>query len=431
MNKREKKMATGGGDFFSGFPMLKIDPKDVFGSWEGFLDQFGIEMEIKVVMGGTKRVGEEDIEIVDDKLKKLALLRAVGQEGQRVIQSKGYKVRNNTLTYEQALDILNKFYGREESIHVKTRNFVSVNQTVGEDNREYLKRVEQLSRNLQFFNNNEEAIHNALQTARENLALVIAVNGMRDLKLRKELMAKRDLNWEILNEILTSRSRAEESQEKLGKPPNNEVEIKKEVAETRLESQKGYDKREGGNREDRYRSRERNHSRDRYPTRYDSRDRRAQRWDSRDRNYNSYGSYNSRDRPREDKRYNSRDRNRENRRSNSRDRNYGGNRDSRTGDRSYKDNKGGGSGERKSCHECGSTYHIVRHCRDAKCYSCGGKGHIAMDCNQSRSRDHSREGHNEPNRSNNRPPSPYPGRHNSESQMEKINCRPMSLDENK
>ena len=50
----------------------------------------------------------------------------------------------------------------------------------------YLKRVEQLSRNLEFFADENDATHKALQKVRECQALVIAVNGLRDHSVRRE-----------------------------------------------------------------------------------------------------------------------------------------------------------------------------------------------------------------------------------------------------
>ena len=52
--------------------------------------------------------------------------------------------------YQEALQILHHHYGHKESINVKAKNDLSVQQNAGEDDRNYLKRVEQLSRKLEF-----------------------------------------------------------------------------------------------------------------------------------------------------------------------------------------------------------------------------------------------------------------------------------------
>lgn len=380
-------------EYFTGFPILKINPEDVYGSWKDFLDQFRIEISMKTVICGKRRVDGQEEDVFNDEMKKLALLKSVGIEGQRVIKSKGHSVTEDDMTYNQAMEILRAFYGREESIHVQTRNFVCASQTLGEDNREYLKRVEQLSRNLRFFNSETDEIHTALQTARESLALVIAVNGLKDHRVRKEVMAKREITWARLTEILTSRSRAEESEEKLGRPSSqNEIEIKREVAETRVVEQS------------RDRPSERRDYRDGYRSEY-----RDSRQGSRDTYY----------RPGKERsyRYRSTSRGRDNR-SDSKDR-YDSKRESREG----RDRRGS-SGEkyegRKSCHECGSNYHIVRHCDQARCFKCGELGHISLDCGRIRGR--------EPR---GRESSPYPnrGRDSQAGYIREINSLPHELDE--
>ena len=65
------------------------------------------------------------------------------------------------------------------ALKLKLKNFVSVQQNAGEVDRDYLKRVEQLIRNLKFFNHTNDDVHTALQAARSNLTLVIAVSGLR------------------------------------------------------------------------------------------------------------------------------------------------------------------------------------------------------------------------------------------------------------
>ena len=55
-------------------------------------------------------------------------------------------------------------------------------QNVGEDERDYLVRVEKLSRDADLGTTNE---------ARRRLCFVLATNGLRDVNLRRELMARR------------------------------------------------------------------------------------------------------------------------------------------------------------------------------------------------------------------------------------------------
>lgn len=93
------------------------------------IKQFDIDIQMIVATSGTEKVRDSanvkrEVVTFDDKLKCIALLKAVGIESQRVIESKGHNVCECDLMYAQALDVLKSHYGREESVNVKTRNIV-------------------------------------------------------------------------------------------------------------------------------------------------------------------------------------------------------------------------------------------------------------------------------------------------------------------
>ena len=103
------------------------------------------------------------------------------------------------------------------------------------------------------------AANTECERIRKTMAQVTVVNGLQDLKLRRELMAKHDLDWESLTTILSCRGTATESELKLARPisqalrPN--IPIKQEVAEARFDdhrrndSQSRYDRFYNGSRE--------------------------------------------------------------------------------------------------------------------------------------------------------------------------------------
>lgn len=206
---------------FSGFPKLKIKSNDVAGSWKRFCRKFVLQVEIKRREVGTKLVNAEQKDIFDEDSKLLALLSSIGEDGDDVLTAVGLSWGDGKITYESAMDTLKSHFAREDSIFVRTQKYVLVSQTVGEDQRDYLKRVERLSRDLEFFNDSDIGKHEALQTARASLTLALAVNGLRDKSLRKELMSKTNLTWKRLNEILHSRTVAVESNEKIAGAGNN------------------------------------------------------------------------------------------------------------------------------------------------------------------------------------------------------------------
>ena len=74
------------------------------------------------------------------RIKTVALLRAVEHKGRTFLQSVG-------CSYEKAFALLDDYYGREENFFVKT---VLVSQLAGENDNDYLSRVERLSRDAGF-----------------------------------------------------------------------------------------------------------------------------------------------------------------------------------------------------------------------------------------------------------------------------------------
>ena len=125
--------------------------------------------------------------------KIVALLRAVRQEGRDFLQSVGFDIRQRT--YDEALDLLDDHYSKEDNIFVKTEQFCFVRQTSGEDERDYLVRVERLSC---------DADLGTTEEARRHLCLVLTTNGLRDVNLRRELLA-RSMNWAEFARILKYR----------------------------------------------------------------------------------------------------------------------------------------------------------------------------------------------------------------------------------
>lgn len=201
---------------FSGFPKLKIQSSNVAGSWKRFCRRFELQVEIKRREMGTKLADQNQVDIFDNDSKLLALLSSIGEDGDDVLTAVGLSWGDGKITYQGAMDVLKAHFAREDSVFVRTQKYVMVSQNVGEDQRDYLKRVERLSRDLEFFNDTDGGKHEALQNARASLTLTLAVNGLRDRPLCKELMSKPNLTWTKLNDILQSRSVAVESNDIIG-----------------------------------------------------------------------------------------------------------------------------------------------------------------------------------------------------------------------
>ena len=341
-------MATGGkslrGDL-SGFPSLKIEPNDVNGSWKRFLTQFRLQIKYQILSCGTKSVKVKDeetksVDVFDDELKCIALLTSVGSEGQSVLLSKGFRIDQDdfVLNYKDALTALDAHYGREESLNVRIHKMINSRQDIGEDSRDFSRRIEAMGRNLEIFFPGQ-----TLDNAREKFTEVLVVNGLRDIKLRKELLAMPNLDWARLNQILSSRGTAEDAESKLENDVSTSSRrpiVTQHVAEASFQ---------GSNH---YRGRQ---------SRFDDRDSVFDDETSYSRNKSSFRS--RRDSQSHDSYYDKRDHSREHKQS----------KDSRR------------------CYRCGGD-HLLCDCEFVTCLLCQNQGHIAIDCphrHRGDSRDHS------------------------------------------
>ena len=209
--------------FSAGLPKLVIDQNDIAGSWEQFKLEFSKTLQLKVYCAGKKKVTvkdettgqskEEEVDVFDNSAKCLALLVSLGKEGSAVLKSKGVDVHaadaHTKYRYEELMKYLQNHFEREESIYLQIHNFTHASQLAGEDNREFLRRVESLSRNLDFLKESE--------VIRETFLKSAVINGLRDNHLSRELMTKENLTFEKLNTILVNRSKVTECSTKLGK----------------------------------------------------------------------------------------------------------------------------------------------------------------------------------------------------------------------
>ena len=85
------------------------------------------------------------------------------------------------------MEHLQTVYESEETVYVKTMKFVTASQAIGENENDYLLRLEDLSKKMTFGTEND--------ALRQEFALAIAVNGMRESSLRSQLMQQNDMNW--------------------------------------------------------------------------------------------------------------------------------------------------------------------------------------------------------------------------------------------
>ena len=422
-------MATGNtttnqiGLSFTNFPVLEINPKDVFGSWKTFIKKFSLTLKYQVIAAGTTTstaTPPVTSNNFTEDMKVLALLNSVGDEGLRILESQGIDLDADDLVYADVLGALKNHYGREESLNIRVHKFVHAQQLSGEDSRDYLRRVEHLSRSVSVFKTGDHTKLNDVtdpaqvtaanrlgEQVREILALTAVVNGLRDTKLRRELMAKDNLNWELLCKILTARSSADDSNNKLDKPINQRDtlispdNIKQEVSYSRFRDH----------------SRNRSFSRDRFRGRSNSRNRYS-RYDSRDRS-SRYSGYNSGERHTRNysrERFSSRDR--DSRRSGSGERysnrQYSRDQNSKRDSSRDRNSMADSNNDKTGCFYCKSPSHRIRDCKKVTYINCNAKGHTAIDCKKGDSRSGAKSVRDiqsdGPRSLRSRSPSPYPDR---------------------
>ena len=413
------------GASFTSFPTLKIDPKDVFGSWRSFLSKFSLALKYQVIAAGKTTTNDGTSTTTTDNftedMKVLSLLNSVGDEGLRVLESQGVEIEGD-LTYDAVLTALKNHYGREESLNLRVHKFVHAYQVSGEDTRDYLRRVEHLSRSIAVFKCGDHvdlgitdpgqitAANKLGDRVREILTLTAVVNGIRDTKLRKELMAKENLKWNALCKIIATRGTADDSSAKLDKPPTQRESlispenIKQEVAYSRFRGHSP--SRFRSNSRSRFRSNSRSRFRSNSRSRYHGDSQARFRSNSRDSRY--------RDRSWSRERYPSQ--NRYSRRDFSRDRHSSyDDRNSRYPSRDRKQIRNTSRSPRRDssyegCYYCKGTDHRLRNCKKVTCITCGKKGHTAIDCKSENSQKIREVVDDGPRSLRSRSPSPYPGR---------------------
>ena len=103
--------------------------------------------------------------------KVIALLQAIGDEGRQALHSQGFEVGDANLSYTQAMELLRRHYCLEDTIFVKMQKLVTARQAIGEHHRDYLLRIERLSRETASTESrNPEAIA-AVKVVRERFCL--------------------------------------------------------------------------------------------------------------------------------------------------------------------------------------------------------------------------------------------------------------------
>ena len=367
----------------SNFPKLVIDSDNIHGSFMSWKYDFDVAIELASLKLG---VDDNDQQVFRGRLKLLTLIQAVGSVGKDVFTAVGFNIADEASTYDQAMGHLEAQFGIQDNIYVRTMRFVTVNQALGEKETDYLLRVNKLSRTMNIPANSDEV--------RVGFALALAVNGLRNSDLRRELMERNDLTWDNLNAMLRARQSSKESELILSENTKTEqVLVKKEVAsiesDTKASRTVNRVYREG-------------RSRSKSPVRSSSPYRRSEGsgrprsdgggvgntypYDSPGRSNRNRWQFEARNDHREDyykpsspgKQYSEYRQGAYKRGSP-----YSGRRYSPEYSSGYPRSpprRSPSPGRVSRCFTCGDTDHMARYCPQSRCYNCNAKGHISMDC---------------------------------------------------
>ena len=240
--------------------------------------------------------------------------------------------------------MLTDHYRDTESRYVKTQKFVTVRQEVGEEFSSYLRRVDKLSRSIGMFEHPTANINEHGQGIRRELALVLAVNVLRDETLCRELIAKPDLTWKSLGDILRSRATAIDTVDKLHANVKSEPDV---AVNSIHDSGSDYV----------------HHRHSRKNRRHTFSDRPSSSSDWRRRCNSDSSSSNNSEQSKGRDRYRAYTRN-----------------SCRSGTRGSAKSS---SEEEAGCYQCGSHRHVIRECPQVRCYMCNRNAHMACDCRES------------------------------------------------
>jgi hypothetical protein len=338
------------------FPKLCTRSEDVAASFKEWLEEFEIVMRTRAWELGTevRNVDGQQLEVsrFSPEAKRLALINCIGREGRQVLTASGLDVRSEQLDYDAALEVLQRHFGRGDNKYLQIHNITHTRQSAGEDYSSYLRRIELQSRSLVMFTHpNDIEKHKDRQELRSEFALALAVTGLRDKALCKELIARDDLTWSMLSKLLASRSAAEETMMQLhgtSSIVNEVVKVKAKACVVKSKNRRSL----SPTSTDYYNSNSRDSSHSSRSNLSYKRER-VYPYSKRSDNYGKRG------------------------RSTSGDRSSGS--ESRMSERrSVK------RGESSRCYECGQSGHAIRDCPEARCYRCGERGHLADRCRRRR-----------------------------------------------
>lgn len=163
-------------------PTFQLEHGAELEGWKKFIRRF----EVAVIGAGFKRVEGSRTRSADEKIfdleqrKAALLLDSMGEIGMRIFEA--WDGDTEAMQYEELKKDFEGHFAAKENIVATRHRFMVMSQRAGENIDDYVERVETAGRVCRW------------GTLEQELALQVLIKGMREEKLRKELLLKKNLD---------------------------------------------------------------------------------------------------------------------------------------------------------------------------------------------------------------------------------------------
>lgn len=165
-------------------PPLKVEDHNEKESWKKFLRRFQIAVIGKTFLNKDEDLEGEEKERVESHRKGAMLLNCIGEQGMEIFDTFGVEVTN--IQYEDLERRFEEFFTRRENKILLRHRMLVCEQKDEEDVTGFIERVTKMAGQCQF------------GALKEDMIMQVVIKGMKDDKLRNDLLVKADLTLDEL-----------------------------------------------------------------------------------------------------------------------------------------------------------------------------------------------------------------------------------------
>lgn len=200
-------------------PPLKVEEHNEKESWKKFLRRFQIAVIGKTFLNKDEDLEEGEKERVESHRKGAMLLNCIGEQGMEIFDTFGIEVTN--IRYGDLETRFEEFFTRRENkILLRHRMLVS-EQKDEEDVTGFMERVTKMASQCQF------------GALREDMIMQVVIKGMKDDKLRNDLLVMADLTLEVLKATCLRYESADRTAMELKDRRSRDIEVEQASEEVR------------------------------------------------------------------------------------------------------------------------------------------------------------------------------------------------------